>query len=81
MTKLINYLVWLDPELKEVLALEKHDAQPKFLAQLKAENIEISEIEATNMIEASQIWLNNFESIHSSSKTLSEVTPGLKHLH
>ena len=81
MTQLTNFLVWLDPQLKEVLALEKSLAQPKFLAQLKKENIELSEIEASSSIEAGQIWLNNFESIDSNCKILTDVTPGLKHFH
>lgn len=81
MKTLINYLVWLDPELKEIIALEKSQASAKFLNQLKKENIEISEVEAQNVIEASQIWLNNFESVNSSANFLSANLPGLKHIH
>ena len=59
-----NYLVWLDPELKEVLAVEQVEATEALITQLKREKIEVAQIEAISLKNATQIWLKNFEELN-----------------
>lgn len=57
------FLVWYDPELKEVMNIEKEHATKPLLAQLSKEGIEVCEIYEENLKKANELFLQNIEAL------------------
>lgn len=57
------FLVWYDPELKEVMNIEKEHATKPLLAQLSKEGIEVCKIYEENLKKANELFLQNIEAL------------------
>jgi len=56
-----TYLVWYDPQIREVLNIEKHLAPTALLKSLASECVKVKEIEAPNARTANQNYLLSME--------------------
>ena len=56
-----NYLVWFDPEIHEVLAIEKEYMTDGLKKQLEKEQVKIFDYQAENLHEATEIFLEKYE--------------------
>lgn len=57
------FLVWYDPEVKEVLNVEKQFATKPLLAQLSKEGVEVCEVYEENLKAANKVFLERFETL------------------
>lgn len=64
---MIDYNVWFDPEIHEVLAIEvAHMTQP-LSKQLQSEGVQVHEISAVSRYEAVSLFLEQYEHINKSA--------------
>lgn len=64
---MIDYNVWLDPEIGEVLAIEVAHMTEPLSKQLAKEGIQVHEISALNRYEAVTLFVEQFENINKSA--------------
>ena len=58
-----NFLVWYDPQIKEVISVEKKHVTKYLLEQLNKENVEVCEIYEENLKKANEMFLQNIEKL------------------
>lgn len=58
-----NFLVWYDPQIKEVISVEKKHATKSLLEQLGKEKIQVCEIYEENLKKANEFFLQNIEKL------------------
>ena len=68
------FLVWYDPELKEVMNIEKEHATKPLLAQLGKEGIEVCEIYEENLKKANELFLQNIEALKPNASIMAPST-------
>ena len=59
-----EYWVWYDPEINEILGIEKIYITDRLIEQLNKENIPMTTIVATNLKEANKLYLKDIEKLN-----------------
>ena len=64
------FIVWYDPEIKEVMNIEKEHATKPLLEQLGKEGIEVCEVYEENLKKANELFLANIEALKPSANIM-----------
>lgn len=64
---MIDFNVWFDPEIHEVLAIEVAHMTEPLSQQLAKEGVQVHEIAALNRYEAVSLFIEQYENINKSA--------------